>query len=61
VLSTLFKGVHYEMRVQVGADMLLVHSTHAREPGMQVQVTLAPDDIHIMRKSARANRGEEDA
>ncbi len=51
VLSTLFKGVHYEMRVQVGEDILLVHSTHAREPGTQVQVTVAPFDIQIMHKS----------
>ncbi len=51
VLSTLFKGVHYEMRVQVGEDTLLVHSTHAREPGAQVYVTVAPADIQIMHKS----------
>jgi spermidine/putrescine transport system ATP-binding protein len=51
VISTLFKGVHYEMRVSVGADELLVHSTHAREPGTPVQITVAPSDIQIMRKS----------
>lgn len=51
VLSTLFKGVHWEMRVQVGEDELLVHSTHAREPGTPVQVTVAPGDIQIMHKS----------
>lgn len=51
VLSTLFKGVHWEMRVQVGDDLVLVHSTHAREPGTQVQVTIAPADIQIMHKS----------
>lgn len=51
VLSTLFKGVHWEMRVQVGEEELLVHSTHAREPGTPVQVTVAPVDIQIMHKS----------
>lgn len=51
VLSILFKGVHYEMRVKVGEDILLVHSTHAREPGMKVKVTVAPADIQIMHKS----------
>ena len=51
VLSLLFKGVHYEMQVRVGDDTLLVHSTHAREPGMKVKVTVAPADIQIMHKS----------
>ncbi len=51
VLSTLFKGVHWEMRVQVDEAELLVHSTHNREPGTQVQVTVAPADIQIMHKS----------
>ena len=51
VLSLLFKGVHYEMQVKVGDDTLLVHSTHAREPGMKVKVTVAPADIQIMHKS----------
>lgn len=32
VESLLFKGVHYEMKVRVGDNVLLVHSTHAR-PG----------------------------
>ena len=51
VISTLFKGVHWEMRVQVEDAELLVHSTHAREPGTPVQVTVAPADIQIMHKS----------
>ncbi len=51
VLSTLFKGVHYEMRVAVGEDEVLVHSTHAREPGTKVQITVAPSDIQIMHKT----------
>ncbi|MCL2544315.1 MAG: ABC transporter ATP-binding protein [Clostridia bacterium] len=60
VLSTLFKGVHYEMSVQVGEDTVLVHSTHAREPGAEVLITVAPSDIHIMHKDARAHREEKD-
>ena len=54
VLSTLFKGVHYEMRVRVGEEELLVHSTHAREPGTKVRVTVAPADIQVMHKSDRS-------
>ena len=51
VESLLFKGVHYEMKVRCGQDVLLVHSTHAREVGMHVKITVAPEDIQVMHKS----------
>ena len=51
VESLLFKGVHYEMKVRVGDNELLVHSTHARPIGTQVKLTVAPEDIQVMRKS----------
>ena len=51
VESLLFKGVHYEMKVGVGDNVLLVHSTHARPVGTQVKLTVAPEDIQVMRKS----------
>ena len=51
VESLLFKGVHYEMTVRVGDNVLLVHSTHARPVGTQVKLTVAPEDIQVMRKS----------
>ena len=49
VESLLFKGVHYEMKVRVGDNVLLVHSTHARPVGTQVKLTVAPEDIQVMR------------
>lgn len=51
VESLLFKGVHYEMKVRAGDNVLLVHSTHARPVGTQVKLTVAPEDIQVMRKS----------
>ena len=51
VESLLFKGVHYEMKVRVGDNVLLVHSTHARPVGTQVKLTVAPEDVQVMRKS----------
>ena len=51
VESLLFKGVHYEMKVRVGDSVLLVHSTHARPVGTKVKLTVAPEDIQVMRKS----------
>ena len=51
VENVIFKGVHYEMKVRVGDSVLLVHSTHARPVGTQVKLTVAPEDIQVMRKS----------
>ncbi len=51
VESLLFKGVHYEMKVRSGEHVLLVHSTHARPVGTRVKLTVAPEDIQVMRKS----------
>ena len=51
VESLLFKGVHYEMKVRSGDNVLLVHSTHARPVGMRVKMTVAPEDIQVMVKS----------
>ena len=50
VESLLFKGVHYEMKVRSGENVLLVHSTHARPVGTSVKLTVAPEDIQVMRK-----------
>ena len=66
VESLLFKGVHYEMKVRSGTDLLLVHSTHARQVGTRVKLMVAPEDIQVMRKSdfspdVRARKGEEGA
>ena len=54
VESLLFKGVHYEMRVRTGDSVILVHSTHARSVGTRVKLTVAPEDIQVMRKSAES-------
>lgn len=51
VESLLFKGVHYEMKVRSGDNVLLVHSTHARPVGTSVKLTVAPEDIQVMHKS----------
>ena len=39
------------MKVRVGDSVLLVHSTHARPVGTKVKLTVAPEDIQVMRKS----------
>ena len=50
VRSVTFKGVHYEMNIDINGFMFLVHSTDMAPVGTAVGLTLTPDDIHIMEK-----------
>ncbi len=51
VTSVVFKGVHYEMTLDVNGVEWLSHSTDKWEVGEEVGIYLTPDDIHIMKKS----------
>ena len=51
VTSVVFKGVHYEMRLEGHSFEWLVHSTVAQREGEHVSLNIFPDDIHIMHKS----------
>jgi len=50
VNSVTFKGVHYEMEVDVNGKMWLIHSTKAALAGSEIGMTFDPYDIHIMNK-----------
>ncbi len=50
VMSTLFKGVHYEMTVDCGGTVWRVHSTDYTENGADVAIYIEPEAIHIMHK-----------
>ncbi len=49
VVSTLFKGVHYEMIVESDGFRWKVHSTQMTPPETQVGMNIAPFDIQIMK------------
>ena len=49
VTSLVFKGVHYEMTVDVDGYSMLVQSTEKREVGEKTGIILKPDLIHVMR------------
>jgi len=51
VSSVIFKGVHYEMRVQTYDFTWKVHSTVQSRVGESVGLTIAPELIHVMKKS----------
>ena len=50
VNTVTFKGVHYEMEVEVNGTNWLIHSTKAAEKGSTIGMTFDPYDIHIMNK-----------
>lgn len=52
VTSVTFKGVHYEMYVDVPGEEeeWIIQSTVAQEKGREIGMTVIPDNIHIMKK-----------
>ena len=52
VLSTTFKGVHYEMRVEIPGqeEDWLIQSTIAQTPGETIGMDVEPENIHIMKQ-----------
>ena len=52
VESITFKGVHYEILVDIGDCKWLIHTTKFAEVGKQVGLSVDPFDIHIMNKSS---------
>ncbi len=52
VVSTVFKGVHYEMLIDINGTEWLAHNTLSKAEGEKVGIYLEPDDIHIMKKPA---------
>ncbi len=51
VKSVVFKGVHYEIIVSCEKRDYIVHTTDYSAPGLEVGLTLTPDDIHVMWKA----------
>ena len=51
VVSNIFKGVHYEIIVDVAGFKWMIQSTDCREVGERIGLSLGPDDIHVMEKS----------
>lgn len=51
VTAVTFKGVHYEIIVDVGGFKWMIQSTDCRQVGDRIGLSLTPDDIHVMEKS----------
>ena len=46
-----FKGVHYEIIVDVGGFKWMIQTTDYAEPGKVVGLRILPEEIHVMKKS----------
>ena len=51
VHSVTFKGVHYEIIVDIGGFMWMIQSTDYVAPSQHIGLYIEPDAIHIMKKS----------
>ena len=51
VREVIFKGVHFEMHVDVEGYEWLIHSTQASQPGELIGMNIGPDEIHIMART----------
>lgn len=51
VSSVTFKGVHYEIIVDVNGFKWMIQSTIPQQVGQSIGMTLNPNDIHIMKRS----------
>lgn len=56
VISTVFKGVHYEITVAVGKFEIVIQSTSCAEVGANIGMRIQPDGIHLMRKVYTVNK-----
>ena len=51
VTSVTFKGVHYEIIVDIGGFLWMIQSTDIQYVGDRIGLQIDPDAIHIMKKS----------
>lgn len=56
VTQVTFKGVHYEIIIDINGFKWMVQSIKSEIPGNTVGVNLWPDDIHIMKKSEHSGK-----
>lgn len=56
VISTVFKGVHYEITVAIGKFEIIIHSTSTAAVGSTIGLRIEPDGIHLMKKVYTVNK-----
>ena len=56
VTSVIFKGIHYQILVQVGRNEIEIQSTTTPAVGDTVGLHVEPNGIHVMKKRFRVNK-----
>lgn len=56
IISSIFKGVHYEMVMLVGKTEIVIQDTIERKVGEKVSLYIEPNNIHIMAKEFSSNK-----
>ncbi len=56
IISSIFKGVHYEMVMKVGKTEVIIQNTEERKVGETVCIDIKPDGIHLMHKEFSSNK-----
>ena len=56
IISSIFKGVHYEMVLKVGKSEVIIQDTIERKVGETASLIIKPTDIHIMAKEFSSNK-----
>ena len=56
IISSIFKGVHYEMVMKVGKSEVVIQDTVERKVGENVSISIKPDAIHLMEKEFSSNK-----
>ena len=55
VISVVFKGIHYEITVQVGKFEVVIQSTARREEGEEIGMNIPAEEIHLMKPTYTTN------
>ena len=50
VKNITFKGVHYEILVEVDSEIWMIHSTLKKDLGSIIGIKIDPENIHVMKK-----------
>ena len=56
VISSVFKGVHYEITVEIGKFEIVIQSTSTAPVGSIIGLRIEPDGIHLMEKVYTVNK-----
>lgn len=56
VISSVFKGVHYEITVGIGKFEIVIQSTYTADVGSIIGLRIEPDGIHLMEKVYTVNK-----